>query len=171
MVTFFVCLESVVWLAILQCKRLRGYHEFRNFNFDFRFCDDSEIVDAKKDWYCNYAISRHPFWCLAVAYAGFWKRGRGGKLQKIWEEHRSEFDIVILKFRPIFRPKSGEEQKKKVFTQISFHFSPKIKWFRAQSLMHIFQRGGGMPQFCSLFYAILQSWRPNRGRPLLNAPP
>ena len=36
----------------------------------------------------------------------------GQKLQKIWEKHRSEFEIVSLKFRPIFRPKLGEEQKK-----------------------------------------------------------
>ena len=55
------------------------------------------------------------------------KRG-GQKLQKIWEEHRSEFEIVTLKFRSNFRPKSGEEQKKKIFTQISSQFSPKIKW-------------------------------------------
>ena len=48
----------------------------------------------------------------AVMYAGFWK-GRGQKLQKTWEEHRSEFEIVTLKFHPILRPKSGEEQKKK----------------------------------------------------------
>ena len=93
------------------------------------------------------------------------EKGGGQKVQKIWEEHRSEFEIVSLKFRLIFRPKSGEEQKKKVFTQISFHFLPNIRWFRAQSLM---------PQFCSLFYAILQSWRPKRGAmaqcPLQNTP-
>ena len=43
------------------------------------------------------------------------EKGGGGsqKLQKIWEKHISEFEIVTLKFRPIFRPKSGEEQKKK----------------------------------------------------------
>ena len=40
------------------------------------------------------------------------KKGGRQKLQKIWEEHRSEFEIVTLKFRPIFCPKSGEEQKK-----------------------------------------------------------
>ena len=39
------------------------------------------------------------------------KKG-GQKLQKIWEEHRSEFEIVILKFRPIFRPKSGDFEPK-----------------------------------------------------------
>ena len=45
-----------------------------------------------------------------VANAGFWK-GRQ-KLQKIWEEHKSEFEIVTLKFRPIFRPKSGDCEPK-----------------------------------------------------------
>ena len=35
------------------------------------------------------------------------------KFQKIWEEQRSESEIVPLKFSPIFRPKSGEEQKNK----------------------------------------------------------
>ena len=28
-----------------------------------------------------------------------------------------------------------------------------------------------MPQFCLLFYAILQSWRPKGGKPWHNAPP
>ena len=54
-----------------------------------------------------------------------------------------------LKFRPIFRPKSLK--------------------FPAKSLMPNLQRGGGMPQFCSLFYAILQSWQP-KGVPPLNTP-
>ena len=40
------------------------------------------------------------------------KKG-GQELQKIWEEQRSEREIVPLKFCPIFRPKLGEEQKKK----------------------------------------------------------
>ena len=73
----------------------------------------------------------NPLITKPVAYAGFWKGGGGGgggggRNQKIWEEHRSEFEIVTLKFRPIFRPKSGEEQKnknkKKIFTQKFFPF-------------------------------------------------
>ena len=63
------------------------------------------------------------------------KRGGGQKLQKIWEEHRSEFEIVTLRFRPIFRPKSGEDQKKEkkglhsdfvpFFAQNHSNFQPK----------------------------------------------
>ena len=56
-----------------------------------------------------------------VAYAGFWKGG-GQELQKIWEE-RSESEIS-----PISCPKLGEEQKKKVFTQIRSDFLPEIRW-------------------------------------------
>ena len=51
------------------------------------------------------------FWMQPVAYAGFWKGGGGKKFQKIWEKHRSEFEIVTLKIRSIFSPKTGEEQK------------------------------------------------------------
>ena len=51
--------------------------------------------------------------------AGFWK----GEVQKIWEEQRSESEIVLLKFSPIFSPKSGEEQKKKK-KRSSLKFSP-----------------------------------------------
>ena len=47
-----------------------------------------------------------------VMYAGFWKRG-GQKFQKIWEEQRSESEVVPLKFSLIFRPNLGEEHKKK----------------------------------------------------------
>ena len=41
-----------------------------------------------------------------VAYAGF-KKGWGGgqELQEIWEEQTSEWEIVQLKFSPIFCPK------------------------------------------------------------------
>ena len=35
----------------------------------------------------------------------------GQKFQKIWEEQRSESEIVPLKFSRIFRPNTGEEQK------------------------------------------------------------
>ena len=54
----------------------------------------------------------HVIYTGAVAYAGFWK-GEGQKLQKIWGEQRSESEIVPSKMSPIFRPKLGEEQKKK----------------------------------------------------------
>ena len=40
------------------------------------------------------------------------KRG-GQKFQKIWEEQRSESEVVPFKFSLIFRPNLGEEQKKK----------------------------------------------------------
>ena len=47
------------------------------------------------------------------------KRGGAQKFQKIWQEQRSKTEIVPPRSSPNFRPKSGEEQKKKkVFTQI-----------------------------------------------------
>ena len=99
------------------------------------------------------------------------KRGGGGgggqKFQKIWEEQRSESEVVplksslifrpnlgeehkkkrsSLKFRPIFRPNLGEEQKKKkVFTQGPSRFSPELTQISSQkpeSLMPNLQRGG-----------------------------
>ena len=41
------------------------------------------------------------------------KRGGAKKFQKIWEEQRSESEVVPLKFSLIFRPNLGEEPKKK----------------------------------------------------------
>ena len=77
------------------------------------------------------------------------------------------------KFRVIFRPKSEiqrffppkiksspKRKKKKVFTQGPSRFSPELTQISSQkpeSLMPNLQRGGAMPQFCSLYYAILQS--------------
>ena len=52
------------------------------------------------------------------------KRG-GQELQKIWEVERSESEIVPLKISPIFRPKLGEEQKKKGLHSNFVRFSPK----------------------------------------------
>ena len=93
-----------------------------------------------------------------VAYAGFWKGG-GQKLQKIWEEQRSESEVVPLKFSLIFRPNLGEEQKKKkkVFTQGPSRFSPELTQISSQKPDAQLTKGGAMPQFCSLYYAILQS--------------
>ena len=59
------------------------------------------------------------------------KRGGSETSENLRGTGRSEFKTVTLKFRPIFCPKSGEEQKtkKKVFTQknqILSHFLPNI---------------------------------------------
>ena len=47
----------------------------------------------------------------------------GQKLQKICEEHKLEFEIVILKFGPIFLSKSGEERKKGLHSNFVPFFS------------------------------------------------
>ena len=109
----------------------------------------------------------------AVAYAGFWKGGgRGQKLQKIWEEHRSEFEIVTLKFRPILRPKSGEEQKKKrsspKFRPI---FRPKSVKFRAQNLMPNLQSKGGPCLNFAHFSMQFSNPGDLKGGPWPDAPP
>ena len=75
-----------------------------------------------------------------------------------------------LKFRPYLRPKLGKEQEKKrsslAFGPIS---SPNAWKKHTQHTLCVIKpnaqlaKGGGMPQFCSLFYAILQSWRPKGG--------
>ena len=101
--------------------------------------------------------------------------GEGGqKLQKICEEHRSEFEIVILKFGPIFLSKSGEEQKKGLHSNFVPFFS-RNQVISSPKPDAQLAKGGAMPQFCSLFYAILQSWRPKGGGhgpmgPPLNTP-
>ena len=119
-----------------------------------------------------------------IAYAGFWKRGA-----KNFRKCERNIDEILklshLNFVPFFAQNQVKSKKQKVFTQISSHFSPKIRWrakkkglpsllvrVQAQSLMPNLQRGGGgMPQFCSLFYAILQSWRPKGGAMAQWTPP
>ena len=102
-----------------------------------------------------------------------------------------------LKFSPIFRPKSGEEQKKRSSLKCSPIFRPKsgeeqkkkgfysnLVRFLAQILKEAHRtcplydqtlcptcKGRAMPQFCLLFYAILQSWRPKGEGPWHNGPP
>ena len=74
------------------------------------------------------------------------------------------------------------KKKKKVFIQISSDFSPKSEYWpgkkRTEHTLFVIKayaqlpRGGAsMPQFCLLFYAILQSWQPKGGGPWHNAPP
>ena len=80
------------------------------------------------------------------------------------------------KFKAFFRPKLGDLQKKKkkkVFAKVQSHFSAEIrnsKIFSAQTQVVSkkkkissrkpnaqLTKGGAMPQFCSLYYAILLS--------------
>ena len=82
-----------------------------------------------------------------------------------------------LKFRVIFRPKSEiqrfflpkircspkkklgvlQKKKKKVFTQGPSRFKPGLTQISSREPDAQFTKGGAMPQFCSLYYAILQS--------------
>ena len=155
-----------------------------------------KLINCFKQNYVSPVIFIPVFMLLCpAAYAGFWKRGGGGggkKLQKIGEEHKSEFEIVTLKFRPIFRPKSGkehkkkvftqisshfrpklgeEQKKKKVFTQISSHFLPKIRWFRGQSLMPNLQRGGYVSIFSHFSEQFCNHGDPKGGGQWPNATP
>ena len=63
------------------------------------------------------------------------------------------------KFKAFFRPKLGDLQKKRSLLKVRPVFRPNSLKFSAESLMPNLQGGGGgaMPQFCSLYYAILQS--------------
>ena len=54
-------------------------------------------------WYCIVPVS---------SVRRILKRGGGQNFQKIWQEQRSETEIVPPKFSQNIRPKSGEEQKK-----------------------------------------------------------
>ena len=121
------------------------------------------------------------------------KRG-GQKFQKIWEEQRSESEVVplkfslifrpnlgeehkkkrsSLKFRPIFRPNLGEEQKKKVFTQGPSRFLPELTQISSQkpeSLMPNLQRGGPCLNFAHFTMQFCNPSNP-KGGPWPNGPP
>ena len=117
---------------------------------------------------CYRIVPYSDYTMLAVAYAGFWKGG-GQKFQKIWEEQRSESEVVPLKFSLIFRPNLGEEQKKKVCTQIPSHFSAKFRW-RAKK--KVFTQGPSRfsPELTQISSQKPESLMPNlqRGGPRLN---
>ena len=98
---------------------------------------------------------------------------RGGlfwKSEKCANDLDSNFHWSWISFRrfvrnlrrnvSFFRPKSGGLQKKKKkrsLLKVRPVFHPNSLKFPAESLMPNLQRGGAMPQFCSLYYAILQS--------------
>ena len=115
----------------------------------------------------------------------FLKRGGGqfGPIfrPKLGEEQKKRSSF---KFGPMFRPKLGEEQKKKgLYSKLVRFFAQ--TWVQAwkKHIEHTLcvikpyaqlPKRGTMPQFCLLFYAILQSWRPKGGAmaqwPPLNTP-
>ena len=114
--------------------------------------------------------------CRASSVRRILKRG-GQELQKIWEEQRSESEIVPPKFSPIFCPKLGEEQKKKSSLKFPSISSPKPKRkaqnipFVWSNLMPNLRRGGGA---CLIFaYFSRQFYNPGdpKGGPWHNAPP
>ena len=78
----------------------------------------------------------------SLAYAEFSKGGRGPGNLIIMKTRRK---ISPLRISPVFGPKLGEEQKKKVLTQI---LSVSVLKLSAQVT-----KGLAMPQFCILFYA------------------
>ena len=92
------------------------------------------------------------------------KRGGGGSrnFRKFERNIDQNLKLPHSNFVPFFAQNQVKSKKKKVF-KISSHL---------QSLMPNLQRGGGaMPQLCSLFYAILQSWcNPWPNAPPLNTP-
>ena len=86
---------------------------------------------------------------LAVAYAGFWKGGGARNFRKF--ERSIDQNL-----------KSSQSNFVPFFAQNQVISSPKPDAQLAKE--------GAVPQFCSLFYAILQSWRP-KGGPWPNGPP
>ena len=95
------------------------------------------------------------------------KRGGGSRNFRKFERNIDQnLKLSKSSFVSFFRPKTGEEQKKK---GLHSNFVP----FFAKYLVILSPtcKGGAMPQFCLLFYAILQSWRPKGRRPWPNASP
>ena len=61
--------------------------------------------------------------------------------------------MASLKFSPISSPKP--RRKAQNIPLVCSNLAPNL------------QRGGGMPQFCLVFYAILQSWQPKGGHGIM----
>ena len=85
------------------------------------------------------------------------------KKKKVFTKVQSDFSAEIRNSK-LFSAQTRvipKKKKKKVFTQGPSRFSPELTQISSQkpeSLMPNLQRGGGaMTQFCSLYYAILQS--------------
>ena len=128
------------------------------------------------------------------------KRGGGGqelqKLEKIKDLNQKFFDPKSvrffaqnlvktkkkrsLKFSPVFRPKLGERAKKNFSLKFSPIFRPNVR--ASLKLTHKTYplcdqtfcptcKGGAMPQFCRLFFAIIRSWRPGVPKPGGNISP
>ena len=86
------------------------------------------------------------------------------KIKKVFAKIQSDFSAGIRKSNGFFRPNLGDlQKKKKSLLKVRPVFHPNSLKFPAKSLMPNLQRGGAMPQFCSLYNAILQSmaqWHP-----------
>ena len=80
-------------------------------------------LDCKLSWKPHInRITRKATVALSSSVRRILKRRGGQKLWKIWEEQRSESEIVPPEISPIFYPKSGEEQKKKKKKRSSLKF-------------------------------------------------
>ena len=95
--------------------------------------------------------------CPPLAYAGFSKGRVAGNLRIMKTKKRSP-----LRISPFFCPKLGEDQKKRC----SIKFFP----FLCSNFLPQLQKGGGMPQFCILFYANYTIMATQRGGHCTMAP-
>ena len=85
-------------------------------------------------------------------------KGGGGNLRIM----KTKRNISPLRISPFSCPKLGEDKKKKVISQI---FSVFVLKLSAQ-----ITNGGGMPQFCKLFYANYTILKTQRWWPWHHAP-
>ena len=80
------------------------------------------------------------------------------KKKKVFAKIKSDFSAEI---RTTSKPFSAQNQviskKKKVFAQGPSRFSPELTQISSRKPDAQLTKGEAMPQFCSLYYAILQS--------------
>ena len=107
---------------------------------------------------------------VAVAYAGFWKEGGARIFRKFERNIDQNLKLSHSNFVPFFA-QTQVKSKKKVFTQISSHFSPNIRWFWAQSLMPNLQRGGACLNFAHFSMQFCIPGNPKGGAMAQYPPP
>ena len=122
------------------------------------FIDLESVSDGLSETWGEMSRKARKFKAFFRPKLGDLQKKKKPKKKKVFAKIQSDFSAEIRNSK-VFSAQNQviSKKKKKVFTQGPSRFSPELTQISSQKPDAQLTKGGAMPQFCSLYYAILQS--------------